>query len=90
MLEKKKLLVIIIVILIAIGVVVTALVILYWPSAPKIPSNEDHAERVTCFECHETGENDAPEFPSSHQKKIEDGELTENVDDCLECHERED
>lgn len=89
MLEKKKLLVIIIVIFIAIVAIATVLAILYWPSTPKIPSNEEHIDRTTCFECHQTGVDDAPEFPSSHQEKIEEGELTEDVDDCLECHERE-
>ncbi len=84
-----KLFVIIIVLLIAVGAVVTTLVILFWPSPPKIPADEDHNDRTTCFECHETGDNDAPKFPSSHEKKIEDGDLTENVEDCLKCHERE-
>ncbi len=82
-----KKLAVILVILIAVGAGITALIILTFPGAPKIPSDQTHAGRTTCFECHETGAAGAPQFPSSHLEKIEDGKLTDNINECLECHE---
>ncbi len=84
-----KKLAVIVVILIAVGVGVAALVILTWPRPPMIPSDETHVDRTTCFECHETGVAGAPQFPSSHLEKIEEGELTDNINECLECHKLE-
>jgi hypothetical protein len=86
--NRKRILAVTIVILIAVAAVVAALFILSLPQPPDIPSDEIHEGRTTCFGCHDTGENDAPEFPSWHLEDIEDGKLTEDVEDCLECHER--
>ncbi len=85
----KKKLVVIVVILIAVGAGVAAWIILTWPSPPVIPSDEIHVDRTTCFECHETGVAGAPQFPSSHLRNIEDGKLTDNINECLECHKQE-
>jgi cytochrome c553 len=87
-LSRVKTLVLIIVALIAVGAIIAAVVILNLPTPPDIPSDEIHEGRTTCFGCHDTGENDAPEFPSWHFDDIEDGKLTEDIDDCLRCHER--
>jgi len=89
--EKKKLLVSVIVVLFLIVLVGAATAILLWPSAPAIPAecSETYAENPTCFDCHESGVNNSPAFPSWHQDKIENGEITEDVDSCLRCHEEE-
>ena len=81
---KKKLIGLIAVVVIA--VVVVGVVVL-WPGAPEIPA--DHEGRTTCFECHETGSGGAPIMPQWHLDRIQDGRLSNNVTDCLECHEFE-
>jgi cytochrome c553 len=85
--EKRKTIVLIIIVLI----VMTTVAILFWSQAPKIPldCSEAYANNTTCFGCHETGENDAPRFPSGHQEKIEDGYIADDIDSCLKCHKRE-
>jgi len=81
---KKKLIITIIVVVIAI---VAVAVVVLWPGAPNIPA--DHQGRTTCFECHETGANGAPIMPQWHIDRIQDGRLSNNVTDCLECHDYE-
>lgn len=81
---KKRLIVLILVVVVAVVVVA---VVAFWPGAPAIPAN--HEGRTTCFGCHETGSGGAPILPQSHIDKIQDGKLTDNVTDCLECHEFE-
>ena len=81
---KKPVIVLIVVVVIA-AVVVG--VVALWPGAPDIPA--DHQGRSTCFECHETGTGGAPVMPQWHLDRIQDGRLTNNVTDCLECHDFE-
>jgi len=54
-------------------------------SAPNIPA--DHKNRTTCFECHQTGTGGAVKMPQGHLDKIRDGRLSDNVTNCLECHQ---
>jgi hypothetical protein len=79
-----------IIILLAIAAIVTVLVILLLPQAPSIPHvcTDSYDVNGSCFDCHETGENDAPLFPSGHQDKIDSGEYTDDIDSCLKCHDR--
>ena len=80
---KKRLIVLVLVVVIAI---VAVAVVVMWPSAPVIPA--DHAGRTTCG-CHETGAGGAPVMPQWHLDRLADGRLSDNVTDCLECHEYE-
>lgn len=79
---KRKFIVLSVVAVIAVVVVA---VVLLWPGAPDIPA--DHEGRTACFGCHEAGANGAPKMPQWHLDRIQDGTLTDNVTDCLECHD---
>ncbi len=79
---KKKVIGLLVVAMVALVVIA---VVVFWPSAPEIPA--DHQGRTTCLGCHETGVNGAPAVPQGHLDKIARGSLTDNVTDCLECHE---
>ena len=76
--------------LLAIAAVVTVLVIVLWPEAPSIPHvcTDSYDVNGSCLDCHETGENDAPRFPSGHQDKIDEGEMADDIGSCLKCHDR--
>lgn len=79
---KKKFIALIVVVIVAAAAVMA---VVLWPSAPDIPA--DHQGRTTCLGCHETGAGGAPEIPQWHLDRIQDGRLTDNVTDCLECHD---
>lgn len=87
---KMKLVVAILAILIVVGGAIAVVVIMSLPPAPAIPSDDIHIDRETCLDCHVTGENEAPKFPSWHKDDVDRGKLTENVDDCMKCHDKAD
>ncbi len=72
------------VVVVAIGVVTATAGCTSTTGAPNIPAN--HQGRTTCFECHQNGTNGAPKMPQWHLDRIQKGQLTDNVTNCLECH----
>ncbi len=79
--KRMRLIITIIVVVIAIAAVAT---VVFWPRAPDIPA--DHLGRTTC-QCHETGASGAPIMPQWHLDRIQEGTLSDNVTDCLKCHD---
>ncbi len=73
--------------MVAVIAIVVVGVVALWPGAPDIPA--DHAGRTTCFECHETGAGGAPKMPGWHLDRIQSGDLSDNITDCLKCHDSE-
>ncbi len=72
------------VVVIIVGVTIAATGCTLSTGAPAIPAN--HQGRTTCFECHQNGTNGAPKMPQWHLDRIQNGQLTNNVTDCLKCH----
>jgi len=81
---RRRMIGLIVVVIIAAVVVA---VVAFWPGAPDIPA--DHQGRTTCFGCHETGTGGAPKMPQWHLDRIQSGTITDNVTDCLKCHDFE-
>jgi hypothetical protein len=78
---KMKLVVAILAILIVVGGAIAVVVIMNLPPAPSIPSDDIHIDRETCLDCHVTGEN-------WHKDDVDSGKLSENVEDCMKCHDK--